>query len=131
MDSKTQFMIEKAVSTLTFAYAPYSNFSVSACICTDTGQFFSGVNVENSSYGMTICAESSAICQMITAGHKKIERIVVLAGSAQLCSPCGACRQRIFEFSMPNTMVYLCDHTSILKKMTIHELLPLGFKLEH
>lgn len=131
MDSQTQLMIQKAVSALDYAYAPYSNFRVGACLSSQDGTLFTGVNVENSSYGMTICAESSAICQMVIAGQQKIQSMVVLAGTAQLCTPCGACRQRIFEFSMPDTMLYLCDHVSVLKALSIHELLPLGFKLEH
>lgn len=64
-------MISKAKAVLPNAYAPYSNYHVAACICCDDDSFHTGVNVENASYGLTICAESAAICQMITAGKKK------------------------------------------------------------
>jgi cytidine deaminase len=127
MDKITRQMISNAHKALSYAYAPYSKFTVASCICTDANTLYTGVNVENSSYGLTSCAESSAICTMVSSGEKKIKSMVVLAGSNQLCSPCGACRQKIFEFSTPETLIYLCDDTCILKCITIKELLPLAF----
>lgn len=129
MDSKIDLMIKNAVNALKNAYAPYSHFCVGACICSSSGNLYTGVNIENSSYGLTLCAESSAIAQMISAGEKIIDSIVILASSNQLCSPCGACRQRIFEFSTSQTQVLLCNHQHILERKSIDELLPLGFKL--
>lgn len=123
-------MINKAKAVLPNAYAPYSNYQVAACICCDDDSFQTGVNVENASYGLTICAESSAICQMITAGKQKIKSLVVLNGTNSLCTPCGACRQRIAEFSTSETMIHLCNHQSLIRSLTIDELLPLAFKLK-
>lgn len=123
-------MIDKARQTLQYAYAPYSNYSVSACICTEDDTLFTGVNVENSSYGLSVCAETSAICQMITAGKQTIKSMVILAGNNALCPPCGACRQLIHEFSTPKTRIHLCDNHNVLKMMTIDELLPLAFSLK-
>lgn len=131
MDKLTSRMIAEAYGALQFAYAPYSKFKVACCICTDTDNLYTGVNVENGSYGLTICAEGSAICKMISAGEQHIKSLVLLASSNLLCSPCGACRQRIHEFSDSNTIVHLCNKDSILHSLTIDKLLPLAFDFKH
>lgn len=120
-------MIAEAVKVLPNAYAPYSKFLVACCVCSDTDVLYTGVNVENSSYGLTCCAETSAICKMVTAGEQRIKSVVVLAGNNLLCSPCGACRQRIHEFATPDTQIHLCDKDSVLRTLTLDELLPLAF----
>ncbi len=89
--------------------------------------FYHGINVENSSYGLTTCAETAAITAMATAGEQLIKSIVILAGNNLLCPPCGACRQRIHEFSLPTTRIYLCNKETVLQELTIDELLPLAF----
>lgn len=127
MDTIITKMIANAHSALAHAYAPYSKFTVAACICTDKDTLYTGVNVENGAYGLTTCAEASAICTMVGSGQQRIKSIVVLAGNNQLCPPCGACRQRIYEFSTPETLVHLCDKDSIIQSICIDELLPLAF----
>lgn len=130
MNKITSKMIAEAHKILAHAYAPYSKFTVASCICTDKDNLYTGVNVENGSYGLTVCAEVSAICKMVSAGEQQIKSIVVLAGTNLLCSPCGACRQRIHEFSTPETMIYLCNKNSIYQSLTIDELLPLAFNFK-
>ena len=130
MDELTKKMIFKAHKALANAYAPYSKFTVASCICTDRDKLYTGVNVENASYGLTACAEASAICNMVSAGEKRIKSIVVLAGTNLLCPPCGSCRQKIHEFSTPQTMIHLCDKEKILRSITISELLPLAFNFK-
>ena len=130
MTDLTQLMIKKASDALQHAYAPYSNYFVAACISTNDGRLFSGVNVENSSYGLTVCAERSAICQMITAGQQAIQSMVILSRDNALCAPCGACRQCIYEFSTPVTSIHLCNQNIVLKTMTPDELLPMAFRLK-
>ena len=130
MDNTTQLMIKDANRSLQYSYAPYSNYPVASCICSEDNTLFTGVNVENSSYGLTICAETSAICQMIAAGKRRIKSMVLMAGDNALCAPCGACRQRINEFSTPQTVIHLCDQQRILKTMVVNELLPMAFKLK-
>lgn len=120
-------MIEEAHNALVHAYAPYSKFRVAACICTNEDKLYTGINVENSSYGLTVCAETSAICTMVTSGGQKIKSMVILSGNNLLCSPCGACRQRMHEFSTPETIIHLCNKDKIFRSMTIDELLPLAF----
>jgi len=124
----TEKMISKAYKVLTNAYAPYSQFTVACCICTDKNNLYTGVNIENSSYSLTCCAETSAICNMVSSGEQCIKSIVILAGTNLICAPCGACRQRIYEFSTPDTMIHLCNKESVISSMSILELLPLAFK---
>lgn len=120
-------MMIKAHEALANAYAPYSKFTVGSCIYTENGNYYSGVNVENSSYGLTVCAETSAICSMVSAGEHQIKSMVVLAGTELMCPPCGACRQRIHEFAAPDTLIHLCNKETVFKSMTLNELLPLAF----
>ena len=128
MDPLIKKMITNAHGALNHAYAPYSKFTVAACIQADDGSLHTGINVENASYGLTICAETSSICNMVSSlGAQKIRSMVILCGRNDLCAPCGACRQRIYEFSKPETMIYLCDKNSVLKSLSIQELLPLAF----
>lgn len=127
MDPVLAKMISTAHKALAHSYAPYSKFTVACCIQTDKNNLYTGINVENSSYGLTLCAETSAIASMVTAGEQHIKNMVVLAGTNEFCSPCGACRQRIYEFSTPETMIHLCDNKAILRSITINELLPLAF----
>ena len=115
MDSTIQKMIEAARKVLNNAYSPYSSFKVACAIIAENGNIYSGVNVENASYGLTACAETSAIAQMITQGAKSIQAVVLMNGEGTLCPPCGGCRQRIIEFCDPSTHIYLCDHRSLLE----------------
>jgi len=129
MSDITKLMMENASQAIQYAYAPYSKYAVASCICSEDDTLFTGVNVENCAYGLTVCAETSAISQMVSMGKLRIKSIVILAGDNALCSPCGACRQRIHEFSTPETRVYLCNKKMILKTMTIDDLLPMAFTL--
>lgn len=130
MSDLTASMIKHAKQALSCAYAPYSNYHVASCLCSDDGSLYTGVNVENASYGLSICAESAAICQMVIAGRQKITSLVVMNGMNTLCPPCGACRQRIVEFSTPDTVIHLCNQHTILKSISIDELLPYAFRFK-
>ncbi|MCK4870159.1 MAG: cytidine deaminase [Gammaproteobacteria bacterium] len=125
-------MLEKAKAAMKNAYSPYSKFQVGVCIRTDCDQLFSGCNVENASYSTTLCAESSAIGSMITAGAKNIKEIVIVNSGNTPCPPCGACRQRILELSSsPDTKIHLYDSNDTQHTMTINELLPGAFAPSH
>lgn len=113
------------------AYAPYSNFPVGAVIRTASGQIFSGCNVENASYPEGTCAEAGAIANMVMHGGRDIAEIYVIGNGDGLVSPCGGCRQRIREFSNPNTTIHICGPEGVRKVITISELLPYSFGPEH
>jgi cytidine deaminase len=109
------------------AYAPYSGFRVGAVIVTEDGHRFEGVNVENASYRMTTCAEQAAIATMATAGVRSpIVAVAVVGDGDDPCTPCGACRQTIFEFG-PAAVVYASGDGGRPLVATITELLPHGF----
>jgi cytidine deaminase len=109
------------------AYAPYSKFQVGAAIRGASGGIFSGCNVENASYPVGTCAEEAAIAAMIAAGERVIKEIVIVAGGQNMIVPCGACRQRILEFSTPQTRIYCANLERIIKEFTIEQLLPHAF----
>lgn len=110
------------------AYSPYSNFKVGAATLTKTGSVFLGCNVENASYGLTICAERSSICSAISSGIKPgdIEAIAI-ASSGSNFSPCGACRQFIIEFGKEITVIYHFNGRLVADK--ICDLFPASFEV--
>ena len=117
----TTELISAAWAAREQAYAPYSNFQVGSAVLTKCGEIFTGCNVENLSYGLTICAERVAIGTMIAAGKRDISRIVVVADTDQPVSPCGACRQVMAEFG-DFPVLLVCKHSQL--EMALGELLP-------
>jgi len=109
------------------AYAPFSKFKVGAAVLTTSGRIFSGCNVENSSYGLTICAERVAIFKAVSAGQRDIRAVLVYADTAKLTPPCGACLQVISEFS-ENPEIVLSNGRST-QACRLKELLPKAFRL--
>jgi cytidine deaminase len=130
MSDLIKTLITSAKQALNHAYAPYSLYQVACCLSTEDGSLYTGVNVENACYGLTLCAEASAICQMVSAGKQKITAMVILNGTGTLCSPCGACRQRILEFADEKTVIHLCNHQSVLETFSIDTLLPHAFRFK-
>jgi cytidine deaminase len=123
-------LLDAARQAMTRAYAPYSNFHVGAAILTDQGEIFSGCNVENASYGLTNCAERSAIftaVQGTKAARLVIRAVAVVNRDGVACSPCGACRQVIFEFGENATVIF--QGKNDLLEMKIQDLLPQSFRL--
>lgn len=120
-------LFELARSARRNAYAPYSNFAVGVALLSQEGNFYKSCNVENISYPCGSCAETGAIAAMVAGGDKQIAEILVLAEGSELITPCGACRQRIKEFSTPQTLIHLANAAGVQKTYTIAELLPLAF----
>lgn len=130
MDYEIKRLLEKAKQAKENSYAPYSNFNVGAAVIGKNGKIYSGSNVENSSYGLTICAERAAIFKMVNDGEREILAILIIGDTEKFLPPCGACRQVISEFSTNETIVYMCNKYEKFKKMTVDELIPLKFSID-
>jgi cytidine deaminase len=128
-----QELIEMASQALTHAYAPYSNFRVGAAVRMASGAIFKGCNIENASYGLTICAERVALYAAIASGEHSIMQLALVADRAEPVSPCGACRQVLSELA-PGAQVLMASITgatsdATLQRATVAELLPSAFEL--
>ena len=121
-------MVESAMQAYRCAYAPYSNYPVGACIRTENDTLWSGCNVENVAYSAGQCAETNAIGTMVANGERKIKEVVIVAGNKTLCPPCGGCRQRLSEFSSPQTRIHLYNLMGDHRTFTMAELLPAPFE---
>ncbi len=123
-------LLEAAREVLEKAYVPYSGFRVGAALLTGNGAVFSGANVENASYGLTICAERAAVAAAVAAEGPglKIEALAVVCEALQACAPCGACRQVILEFGPQALIIYPGPDGRPVKK-PLAELLPAAFQL--
>jgi cytidine deaminase len=119
-------LIEKAVEASKRAYAPYSRFLVGAALELEDGRVVQGCNVENASFGLTNCAERTALFAAIAMGEKKFKKIVVFVDRADFTPPCGACRQVINELA-PEAEILLVNREKKVKRTSIGELLPLSF----
>ena len=122
-----EVLIGIAQECLSHAYAPYSIFAVGAAVIDNHGRIFSGANIENASYGLTICAERVAIFSAIAAGATRIEAIAVTAEKLKPITPCGACRQVMVEFCESNTPVFSDSYQGTIVKWSVGELLPEAF----
>lgn len=122
-------LLEAAAAAQQHAYAPYSKFFVGAAVLTESGNLYTGCNVENASYGLTNCAERTAIFKAVAdeGPGVKIRAIAVTNAQNVPCSPCGACRQVIYEFGPGATVVY--QGTKGYVSMAAKDLLPAGFTL--
>jgi len=121
MAMTTEDLIAVAWEARERAYAPYSNFKVGAALLSADGQVFQGCNVENISYGLTICAERVAIGAAVAQGVTKFDRVAVVADTKEPVSPCGACRQVLAEFGV-KTIILANKQGSV--EFTLEELLP-------
>ena len=116
-------LIRAAIAAMGHAYAPYSKFPVGAAILDQDGAIHVGANIENAAYPVGNCAEASAIAAMIMAGQNRIVKIAVAGGDGDLlCTPCGACRQRIREFATGDTPVLICGPDGLRQRFTLAEL---------
>jgi cytidine deaminase len=113
------------------AHCPYSGFHVGAVLCAPGGQTWSGCNVENASYGLTICAERAAFAAAITAGARAFEAIAIAADGPEPAPPCGACRQVMAEFCGPEFRIYSAPRNDLSKvrAWSLRELLPSPFTI--
>lgn len=122
-------LVNIAKEAMEHAYAPYSHFKVGAALLAKDGTVFKGCNIENASYGATNCAERTAIFKAVSEGYREFEAIAIVASSGDYASPCGICRQVLFEF-LPEGKVILDRDEKGMVTFTVRELLPMGFRGE-
>ena len=120
-----QKLMDCAIKARENAYSPYSHFAVGAALLCEDGTLFEGCNIENASYGLTNCAERTAIFKAVSEGHTKFKALAVVADTEGPCAPCGACRQVMAEFKIP--LIIMGNLMGNIKIVTIEELLPFSF----
>lgn len=127
MDNREKLRSE-ALRVLENSYSPYSKIKVAAALLTKNGNIYTGINVENSSYALTSCAEKNAVMSSVTNGEKEFIAMAIVTNSELVTSPCGSCRQVIYEFTkdMP---IYFYGPNDFYREYNIKELLPDGFNL--
>jgi cytidine deaminase len=123
-------LIDAARRARTFAHADFSNFKVGAALETSEGVVITGCNIENATYGLTVCAERVAMFKALSEGHRRFTRMAVVADTVAPTSPCGACRQVLWEFGHDLEIV-LANLTEVTGRHQMAELLPLAFDRRH
>lgn len=129
LDPSVKELIEAAIKVRNNAYCPYSNFPVGAALRTATGEIVTGCNVENGTFGPTVCAERTAVCTAISEGHREFTAVAVAAyQESQFTAPCGTCRQTLSEFSAKDIPIYLVKPSPVRVMITsLFKLLPHAF----
>ncbi len=117
----------QALEATKFSYSPYSKFKVGAALLTKKGLIFKGCNVENASYGGTICAERTAVFKAVSEGYTEFSKIAIAESNEGDCTPCGFCRQVLSEFSKDGSILVICKINGDLVEMPLKELLPYSF----
>ena len=120
-----QKLMDCAIKARENAYSPYSHFAVGAVLLCEDGTLYEGCNIENASYGLTNCAERTAIFKAVSEGHIKFKALAVVADTEGPCAPCGACRQVMVEFKIP--LIIMGNLMGDIKIVSIEELLPFSF----
>ncbi|EKS20848.1 MULTISPECIES: cytidine deaminase [unclassified Streptococcus] len=123
----TTDLIELAVEVSKQAYVPYSHFPVGAVLLTKNGDIYTGVNIENASFGLTNCGERTAIFKAVSEGARDFKELIVYGQTEKPISPCGACRQVMAEFFEPDLPVTLVSQNKSTVVMTVKDLLPYSF----
>jgi cytidine deaminase len=125
-DEQREQLVRAAQDARQWAYVPYSKYAVGAAVLTASDRLYDGVNVENASYPLTICAERAAIFKAVSEGEREFKAIAVVTRNGG--SPCGACRQVLSEFGL-DTVVFIADETGkVLQETTVNDLLPGAFR---
>ena len=122
---KISNLMKKAQEASKYAYSPYSHFQVGAAIKSKSGNIYTGCNVENASYGLTNCAERTAVFKAISEGEKEFTEIAIYTNTEKLFTPCGACRQVLAEFNLD--MKVIVFNNNELLELRLSELLPHAF----
>jgi len=124
-------LLKSAVEGQKNSYAPYSGKHIGAAVLMDNGKIYNGCNVENASYGGTVCAERTAIFKAISEGAKKIKEVMVISSEKNPWPPCGFCRQVIAEFASAETLIHLSNPQGQSRTLKFVELFPEAFGPAH
>lgn len=130
MDYDYNLLMNRAKEASKMSYSPFSRFAVGAAVLAKSGEIYSGCNVENSSFGMTICAERCAIFKAVSSGEREISAVAIYSPNADDCNPCGACRQVMYEFQGDDEEIDVITENMgelIVRKLGTY--LPFGFKI--
>lgn len=122
-------LIQEALRVRENAYTPYSHFKVGAILVSDDDRIYEGCNIENSSYGLTSCAERNAIFSAVTSGSRHFKKLVVIGDTKDVIIPCGACLQVMSEFLEPETEIILANTSGLSRTYEFKELFPASFNL--
>lgn len=129
MNIDYQLLIDKAKEASQNSYSPFSQFPVGAAVLMSSGKIYQGCNVENSSFGMTICAERCAIFKAISEGEKQISAVAIYSPKKDGCYPCGACRQVMYEFQGEDEILVITESEGQIEVKKLGDFLPYGFKI--
>ena len=128
-EKEIQKLINRAIVARETSYSPYSHFGVGAALLCDDDTVYEGCNIENASYGLTNCAERTAIFKAVSEGHKRFKALAVVADTEGPCAPCGACRQVISEFGIPR--IIMANLRGDYTVVDLEGLLPFRFRADN
>lgn len=129
MEIDYKLLMDKAKEAAQTSYSPFSRFAVGAAVLTPNGKIYQGCNVENSSFGLTICAERCAIFKAVSEGEREILAVAIYSPNADSCYPCGACRQVMYEFQGDNEIEVITENLGSLDIQKLSYFLPCGFRI--
>ena len=130
MDIDYKLLMDKAKEASKASYSPFSRFAVGAAVITPSGKIYQGCNVENSSFGLTICAERTAIFKAVSEGEREILAVAIYSPNSDSCYPCGACRQVLYEFQGDNDEIsVVTENLGELEIQKLSYFLPCGFRI--
>lgn len=129
MEIDYKLLMDRAKEASKMSYSPFSRFAVGAALIAKSGKIYSGCNIENSSFGMTNCAERTAIFKAVSEGEREILAIAIYSPNSDNCYPCGACRQVMYEFQGDNEIIVITEDCGRLDARKLSEFLPFGFRI--
>ena len=129
MNIDYELLMNKAKDASRTSYSPFSRFAVGASVITSSGKIYQGCNVENSSFGLTICAERCAIFKAVSEGEREILAVAIYSPNTDSCYPCGACRQVLYEFQGDNEIEVVTENLGALEVQKLSYFLPCGFRI--
>ena len=130
MTNDYKLLMDKAKEASKMSYSPFSRFAVGAAVLASSGKIYQGCNVENSSFGLTNCAERTAIFKAVSEGEREIKAVAIYSPNADSCYPCGACRQVMYEFqSDDEEIMVITENLGQLEANKLSYFLPCGFRI--